>query len=301
MRESTTNEIMDRVLPPTPQITAKVEWIDPPKAEQLLDTMVANRKVSHVIVGKYIDDMQTNNWFVTNQGIGIDSQGRLIDGQHRLWAIIESGRAVKMLVVRGINPQAFRALDSARNRTFSDDLHIQGYSSYTAKGSLVRLVAKADVAGPRGMTLSNMGKLKFTRIELEDFMLEMLDKVDLDNSVNAGARLNFATKCNITAGASFYYMVALRYGPETAQGFLDAVIERSGLFKGDPKFALRDRLERLAGLKPRPPAELYLGLLIKAFNADLRGERVYRLEFREQASGRLKQDKFPEILEGLSQ
>lgn len=276
-----------------PEVMARVAWIDPEKAEYLLETMASNRHVSQGHVEKYMEDMRKGRWFVTNQGIGIDRQGRLIDGQHRLWAIIETGIPQKMLVVRGIDPQAFRALDEARKRTFSDDLDILGESEYAGKAACTRMVAKAEIAGPRRMTISSMKTLRFTRYELSDWLAEMQTKASVDSSLRAAISLYRSINVSVSAGAAFHYMVSVRFSPEIADGFMEAIGSGEGLFKGDPKYALRDRMQKMSQLKPRPGAEVYLAHLIKAFNAEIRGERMYRVEFREQATKSKGQEKFP--------
>lgn len=284
-----------------PEVTARVAWIDPQKAEYLLDTMESNRHVSQSHVDKYMDDMRKGRWFVTNQGIGIDRTGRLIDGQHRLWAIIETGIPQKMLVVRGIDPQAFRALDETRKRTFADDLSIMSESDYSAKGAMVRLVAKAEIAGPRGMTINSMRSLRFTRYDLSDWLNEMRQKASIEDALRVGKTLYTSVSASHSANSALCYLASVRFSPEIAEGFIKSVGSGEGLFKGDPKYALRDRLQKMAEIMPRPSGELYLAHLIKAFNAEMRGERMYRVEFREQATKTKGQEKFPEMITRLEE
>lgn len=281
-----------------PRVTAREEWIGPEKAEYLLETMESNRHISQSHVEKYMEDMRQGRWFVTNQGIGIDRNGRLIDGQHRLWAIIETGIPQKMLMVRGIDPQAFRALDETRKRTFADDLSIVGEADYSAKGAMVRLVAKAEIAGPRGMTISSMQSLRFTRYELNDWLKEMRQYVDVEQCLRVGKTFYSHTNASHSASSALCHLASVHFSPEIAEGFIKSVGSGEGLFKGDPKYALRDRLEKMAEIKPRPSGELYLAYLIKAFNAEMRGERMYRVDFREQASGAKKQETFPVMVSG---
>ena len=66
--------------------------------------------------------MINGDWQLTHQGIAFDTTGRLIDGQHRLHAIIEAGVPVQILVTRGCSASSFSILDRGANRRPSDIL-----------------------------------------------------------------------------------------------------------------------------------------------------------------------------------
>jgi hypothetical protein len=48
---------------------------------------------------------------VTHQGIALDTDGVLIDGQHRLAAAVEADQPVDMLVITGVDAATFDVLD----------------------------------------------------------------------------------------------------------------------------------------------------------------------------------------------
>src|SRR5271166_4925370 len=59
-----------------------------------------NRPVAWSRVASFANDMRDGNWKLTHQAIGFDGSDMLIDGQHRLEAVVQSGVTVQMLVVR---------------------------------------------------------------------------------------------------------------------------------------------------------------------------------------------------------
>ena len=83
-------------------VYAKVENIGPDGAKKFLDRMIYNRNVSPSRVTAYAVDMRSGSWDLNGQAIVLDENGLLLDGQHRLLAIIESGVTLPMLVVRGM-------------------------------------------------------------------------------------------------------------------------------------------------------------------------------------------------------
>lgn len=85
------------------QMTTKVETITPQIAIEILDKHnPRNRLVSDGTVNAYANDMRNNRWTLTHQGLAFDENGDLIDGQHRLWAVIFAEKAVEFNVTRGI-------------------------------------------------------------------------------------------------------------------------------------------------------------------------------------------------------
>lgn len=57
---------------------------------------------------------------MTHQGVAFRHDGALIDGQHRLSAIIEAGMPADLLVVRGLPNNAFMAIDNGIKRSMAD-------------------------------------------------------------------------------------------------------------------------------------------------------------------------------------
>ena len=65
-------------------------------------------------------DMVAGRWKLTHQGIAFDTHGRLLDGQHRLQAVVASDVTVRMKVDFGIDPSAYEVTDAGRPRSIVD-------------------------------------------------------------------------------------------------------------------------------------------------------------------------------------
>src|SRR4051812_19944132 len=102
------------------------ERITPRLAQQYLNTMVKNRSLRRSSVKGYARDMAAGSWQTSHQGIAFDVNGKLVDGQHRLAAIIEAGVAVQMAVTRGLDEGAIEAIDVGIRRGVHDVLKISG-------------------------------------------------------------------------------------------------------------------------------------------------------------------------------
>lgn len=104
------------------ELTASVEVITPEIATALLARNTGNRAVRRAVVSQLARDMNRGQWRLSHQGIAIAPDGRLLDGQHRLHAIVEAGIPVRMVVARNVAPEAFAVMDRGKMRTLRDVL-----------------------------------------------------------------------------------------------------------------------------------------------------------------------------------
>lgn len=102
--------------------TASFEVITPQIAQRYLEKNTSNRELRPAVVRRYANAMLNGLWEETHQGIAFNKEGVLIDGQHRLSAIVMSGVTQKFLVARGVEHKASIAIDVHAKRNFADTL-----------------------------------------------------------------------------------------------------------------------------------------------------------------------------------
>lgn len=107
-------------------IETKVETITPEVAARYLATQSHNRPVSPKKVTEWVSKIREGKWHVTHQGIAFDKDGKLLDGQHRLNAIIQSGISIDMMVTRGLDRHVFEYIDIGKARTSTDIALLMG-------------------------------------------------------------------------------------------------------------------------------------------------------------------------------
>jgi len=99
--------------------------VSPDFAEEILSNCnTHNRKISQAVVDKYATDMKNGKWKATHQGLAFDKNWTLLDGQHRLWAVIESGVTVEMAVTTGMDKETLLAIDGGRARRAQDQVYL---------------------------------------------------------------------------------------------------------------------------------------------------------------------------------
>lgn len=112
----------------------KAGWmmVTPAVAERWLRVNGRNRPVRKDVVKAYARDMLNKVWAPTHQGVAFNDQNQLIDGQHRLHAIVLSGVTVRMMVTFGLPSKiegkemtTMDAVDRGATRSVADQLTIQ--------------------------------------------------------------------------------------------------------------------------------------------------------------------------------
>jgi hypothetical protein len=101
-----------------------------------------NRKVSMPHVLKLARDMTDGHWYFTGDPVKIDDDDFVIDGQHRLLAIIKSGIAQHLAVLREAARDVQLVTDIGRSRTARDQLTIRGSSNTTNAAAGAKLLLK---------------------------------------------------------------------------------------------------------------------------------------------------------------
>lgn len=100
--------------------------VTPITAQKYLDTNKNNRKIKPTIVDRYFNDMKKNRWKEgTGETIKIGTSGRLLDGQHRLTALVKSGKNFQFSIATDVEESVFDVLDTGSVRNAGDAFFIK--------------------------------------------------------------------------------------------------------------------------------------------------------------------------------
>ena len=106
------------------------ETIDPNKARVYLEGNDNNRPLSAKHVEYLAGEIRNDRWQMNGETIKFNGS-RLLDGQHRLHAIIKAGRPITTVVARGLDSETFHTIDSGKKRSAADTLSVAGERSST--------------------------------------------------------------------------------------------------------------------------------------------------------------------------
>lgn len=100
------------------------------------------RPVSFPTIKNYAEQMSNMMWRTAATPIAFDTSGGVQNGQHRLHAIVESGRSIDMWCFFGMDPSLFHVYDAGKKRTAGDIFSINGVSSPNQVSSIAKSIYK---------------------------------------------------------------------------------------------------------------------------------------------------------------
>lgn len=222
------------------KLSANFETITPELATALIQRNTHNRLVSQVTVNKYADDLRAGRWGMNGEAIKIAEDGTLLDGQHRLWAVIETGISLDMLVVRGLPIKAQDTMDLGRKRSVSDALTIDRVKYASTVAAIAGLLLKL-----RGSNqTSSMHSLQPSSTAVRQFVDAHIDELVASASAASGARSGSPVP-RIATGV-LHYVATNHMNCEFAVGtFIEVLKSGVPTYTNDPAYRLREKLMRL--------------------------------------------------------
>lgn len=199
----------------TPEIAAK--WLERNHPQ--------NRPINWKRVEAMANDIRAGDWKLTHQAIAFDGQGNLIDGQHRLQAVVQAGTSVQMLVVRNDEGSFHDPIDRGVSRSIALLLGKKD-RTVAALNTLRMLEQGCYVQVP--MTLSEAETIYHHHAEAMDKIAKTVTSAyKLVGPVLAAC--TWAMPCG-------HEQSVMRFAQQVATGEMIA--------RGDPAFALRSWTER---------------------------------------------------------
>lgn len=220
-------------------ITIEIVDVTPAMAEQWLGANKTNRKLREGVSERYAQDMTNGAWTQCTSPIAFYADGELADGQHRLWAVVESGKTVKFPVARGLSRDDGLNIDMGLNRTLVDNARIAGVTGATLSNTLIGVV--------RAMETGGLGKNAFTNAQVLELVAKHQEAA-LWAIHNGPRKQGMRNACILAAlGRAYAYETDLvrlqRFGAVLDTGFANgdedtaAVALRNYLLeKGGPNF-----------------------------------------------------------------
>lgn len=105
-----------------------IEEVTPMVAEMLLQKNTNNyRKLSKPTVLKYANKMRQGEWDSAACMIQVDTNDVLLNGQHRLHAVVQSGETIQSIIVTGVDPDSRYRIDSHMPRRMKDHCECEAY------------------------------------------------------------------------------------------------------------------------------------------------------------------------------
>lgn len=119
-------------------VVTRAVIVTPEMAKVFLGCNDNNREVSAAAQKRYELSMLAGEWLFNGESIVFDRNGQLLNGQHRLRAIVSCRLPVPLLLVYGVEPEAFTSMDCGMKRTVGQVLKMKNIPYYRALPSIAR-------------------------------------------------------------------------------------------------------------------------------------------------------------------
>jgi hypothetical protein len=265
--------------------------ITPEIAEQMLSRNIKNnRPVSNMTINQYAIDMTAGKWMDTADSIKFDTEGNMIDGQHRLHAIIKAGISVEAWVATELNAESVRYIDTGRKRTANDLLQMAEMGGgYVAE---ITAVTRKVISWQRDTkaVLSRKGHGSGLRgsISNHQILQYALDNPTIIQHAQFGKQLYAKTPVKVYTATDIGFLSWLfsTIDPEKAAEFLEKACLKDNVPADSPIACLYNRL---LNSKEYMTPLLKLKLTFHAWNLWRENKKVYALKVS-------KMDELPELI-----
>jgi hypothetical protein len=113
--------------------------ISPQRAKELLEQNTCNRTLRENHVKNLASDMLNGLWRdKTGESIKFTKSGQLIDGQHRLHAVIRSGKSIRFMICEGLDANVMDVIDTGIKRNASDVLFLKGVKNASVASAIIK-------------------------------------------------------------------------------------------------------------------------------------------------------------------
>ncbi|MDA3958383.1 hypothetical protein [Oceanispirochaeta sp.] len=133
-------------------IKTEVVEVNPTKAAKMLSRNIDNRKLRTATIRRYSRDMANGSWIENGETILLTDEGFILNGQHRLSAVVTSGVTINFLMataspVDGKGPLTPMDViqDRGQSRSHTDISGIPGLCDQTAASLIRDLMADGSV------------------------------------------------------------------------------------------------------------------------------------------------------------
>lgn len=257
--------------------------ISPQEAVALLGTAnTTNRDLNRTLVRQLASDLVKGQWKFNGEALKFDSNGRLVDGQHRLTACRESQIALETVVCGGFAPEVFDTIDTGKKRNLQDILKIAGFKNWTTAGGALKWLDRLESKNPISTRTSSRTTSEFLAWA-EELGQEFKDSVNFGSrTTNSGFR-----QAPGSMMAALHFRLS-QINEHHAEEFLKAWIDsakRADLETDAPPSrlaaAIADRMSRLVTTGGRFHDADRLMMITTAWNAWATGNKLTRSQLKK--------------------
>lgn len=264
--------------------TVEIVAVTPTMAAEWLGLNVQNRKLRESRVTSFVGTLERDQWTLIGDAVVFDEHNHLLNGQHRLKSIAESGITARLLVLRGVPTEAQEVMDGNLPRKLYDALKFKNYSDCFVLGSALTFLHLYRYIGMTGNPNYASPADRPTVRQSLSLLAECPDLVEFKKKMQP---VYVATKMRKGMGTALWWVFAQLDAGDADEFFLQITTNskpggtgRVGLLTSAPTFQLRRFLFNELASTRRVPAWREAAMVCKAWNLYREGREVGNLTWR---------------------
>lgn len=255
------------------QNEAETVIVDPETALRWLEFNTGNRRLSMDNVDRLASDIKAGRWQFNGETIKFDREGRLIDGQHRLAAIVRAGVPLRLLVVRNLPPESQLTIDIGTQRRVSQQLRIIGMLNANEVAATAATLHRYLNHPDKIWSTANMP----SKTEHIEFVQSHSDL--LAHACSVAQRAHKATFIRRTSFGATFAAAHLAGWGQDFDSFAESFCSGANLAEGDSRLALRNTAMRYRRSHSTWDTQVLMACTLKAFNAYIQAKEVKLLRY----------------------
>ena len=279
-------------------ITSKIETITPAIAQQWLDaSKTENRPFSQAVINSYADTMKKGNWLVNGEAITFDEKGNLLNGHHRLKAVIASATPIESFVVRGVDKRVFTTFDCGRNRTFGQLITMQGDINGNNIAAIIRqyLVLKNEHSINEYSTIDSKGMHETNKSMMDLFIRNKKFFSEITEKTLQICGKGRVLKSSFVGGSMAYLVKECGYENDTVYDFFGQLCNVDTAQNNTINLLRKRLFNERNDKKNKYLTQVHAALTIKCWNAVRINKPVKTFNWNKETEGFPKYIKADEI------
>ena len=258
------------------ELMQRIEIITPCRARELLEANTRNRPVIKANLRRLCSEILNGNFKLNGETIKISKKGIILDGQHRLMAVVETGVEIQTIVVLGVDDDCFATIDQGTPRTLAAVLGIEKVENATICAALVPLTIKY-----LNNQYPQQGGTAMSKVDCLNYFNANKNEITEAASFSGSSNLR---RLITPAYLGLLYFIFNRIDANQCTLFFDNVNKGIGLDSDSPEYILRERLITIATSSSKEDPVTKCAYFIFSWNAFRKGKKMKLVRWTQKGN-----------------
>jgi hypothetical protein len=234
--------------------------VTPADAKVILQYNWGNKPLRKHHIKRLVENIKAGFWVYNGDPVRFATTGRLLDGQHRCYAIIESGIALEMLLLTGLQESVFSSIDTDGLARTRGDIVSQLGGKYCSTAACAVPLIYSHLTN-RGWSKNSIPIRLF-----QDLYIQYREQ-GLETSAQHAVRWTRSGLLPPSIYTSLHYLFSLNGFGDAATNYFDLLTTGADLKSDSILFLLRETIiKNMANSTKKLSPQVLSAIIIKVWN-----------------------------------